>query len=169
MCIRDRYIDEFELIWKQQKQYHTQLTEELKTLLGGRKKDGYSEDGVLFHQRPLRSQKHLVGNCSFEPKKTKCPISAIPNEQRRVYEWINTLKCDLAGAPVKLTEDDKANIAKLLFSKEKVRFKEVRKAIDKLDGHYQFNYKDDDAIVGTHTISNLSNKKFIAKRAFAGK
>ena len=163
---RQMYIDEFEGIWEHQKQYHQTLTDELKTIFGGRKKDGYEEDGVLFHQRPLRSQKHLVGNCTFEPKKTKCPISAIPNEQRRVYEWVNTLKCDLAGAPVKLTEDDKANIAKLLFSKEKVRFKEVRKAIDKLDGHYQFNYKDDDSVAGTHTISNLSNKKFFGKQWF---
>ena len=36
-------------------------------MFGGRKQDGYKEDGILFHQRPLRSQKHLVGNCSFEP------------------------------------------------------------------------------------------------------
>jgi CRISPR-associated endonuclease Csn1 len=163
---RQMYIDEFEGIWEHQKQYHQTLTDELKTIFGGRKKDGYEEDGVLFHQRPLRSQKHLVGNCTFEPKKTKCPISAIPNEQRRVYEWVNTVKCDLAGEPVKFTEEDKANIAKLLFSKEKVKFKEVRKAIGKLDGHYQFNYKDDDAIVGTHTISNLSNKKFFGKQWF---
>lgn len=163
---RQMYIDEFEAIWEHQKQYHKVLTDELKTIFGGRKKDGYAEDGVLFHQRPLRSQKHLVGNCTFETKKTKCPISAIPNEQRRVYEWVNTVKCDLAGEPVKITEEDKANIVKLLFSKEKVKFKEVRKAIGKLDGHYQFNYKDDDAIVGAHTISNLSNKKFFGKQWF---
>jgi CRISPR-associated endonuclease Csn1 len=165
---RQMYIDEFETIWEHQKQYHKALTDELKTIFGGRKKDGYAEDGVLFHQRPLRSQKHLVGNCTFEPKKTKCPISAIPNEKRRVYEWVNTLKCDLAGEPVKLTEDDRATIVQLLFSKEKInKFKEIRKAIGKLDGNYQFNYKDDDAILGTHTISNLSNKKFFGSQWFA--
>ncbi|WP_431136066.1 type II CRISPR RNA-guided endonuclease Cas9 [Psychroserpens mesophilus] len=164
---RQMYIDEFEAIWEHQKQYHKALTESLKTVIGGRKKDGYTEDGVLFHQRPLRSQKHLVGNCTFEPKKTKCPISAIPNEKRRVYEWLNTLKCDLAGEPVKITEDDRANIVKLLFSKEKInKFKDIRKAIGKLDGHYQFNYKDDDTVPGTHTISNLSNKKFFGNKWF---
>ncbi len=163
---RQMYIDEFEAIWEQQQQYHKELTDELKTIFGGRKKDGYSEDGVLFHQRPLRSQKHLVGNCSFEPKKAKCHISAIPNEQRRVYEWLNTLKCDLVGEKVKITLEDRENILKLLFSKEKVKFKEIRKAINKLDGHYQFNYKDDDAVYGSHTISNLSNKKFFGKQWF---
>jgi len=163
---RQMYIDEFETIWEYQKQYHPELTIELKTIFGGRKKDDYSEDGVLFHQRPLRSQKHLVGNCSFEPKKTKCQISAIPNEERRIYEWLNGLKCDSAGEKVKLTEEDRESILKLLFSKEKVKFKEVRKAINKLDGYYQFNYKDDDAIYGSHTISNLSNKKFFGDQWF---
>tara|TARA_R110002012_G_scaffold206357_2_gene376180 strand:- start:42780 stop:46172 length:3393 start_codon:yes stop_codon:yes gene_type:complete len=163
---RQMYIDEFEAIWECQKTYHQALTKDLKTIFGGRKKDNYAEDGVLFHQRPLRSQKHLVGNCSFESKKTKCQISAIPNEQRRVYEWLNGLKCDLAGEKVTITEKDRENILKLLFSKEKVKFKEIRKAINKLDGHYQFNYKDDDAIYGSHTISNLSNKKFFGDQWF---
>ena len=163
---RQMYIDEFETIWEFQKQFHTTLTDELKTIFGGRKKDGYTEDGVLFHQRPLRSQKHLVGHCTFEPKKTKCPISAIPNEKRRVYEWVNTIKYDKAGEPQKITTEERKKIVALLFSKEKIKFKEVRKAIGKLEGYYQFNYKDDDKIVGTHTISNLSNKKFFGATWF---
>jgi|26BtaG_2_1085354.scaffolds.fasta_scaffold01088_6 CRISPR-associated endonuclease Csn1 len=138
----------------------------LKPFLVEKKKDGFPEDGVLFHQRPLRSQKHLVGNCTFEPKKTKCPISAIPNEERRIYEWINTLKCDMAGEKVEITKEDKEKILTLLFSKENIKFKEIRKAINKLDGYYQFNYKDDDSIYGSHTISNLSNKKFFGEQWF---
>lgn len=164
---RQMYIDEFEAIWEYQKQFHkAELTDELKTIFGGRKKDGFPEDGVLFHQRPLRSQKHLVGNCSFETKKTKCQISAIPNEERRIYEWLNNLKCDLAGEKVIFTTEDRAKILKLLYSKEKIKFKEVRKAIGKHDGNYQFNYKDDDPIYGSHTISNLSNKKFFGEQWF---
>ena len=55
---RKMYVDEFENIWEHQKQYHQELNDTLKTIIGGRKQDGYDEDGVLFHQRPLRSQKH---------------------------------------------------------------------------------------------------------------
>ncbi|MFD2552251.1 type II CRISPR RNA-guided endonuclease Cas9 [Bizionia sediminis] len=164
---RQMYIDEFETIWETQSKYHPELTNNLKTIFGGRKKDDYPEDGVLFHQRPLRSQKHLVGNCTFEPKKNKCQISAIPNEERRIYEWLNTLKCDLAGEKVAITASDRENIIKLLFSKEKVKFKEIRKAVNKQDGNYQFNYKDDDLIYGSHTISNLSNKKFFGEQWFS--
>jgi hypothetical protein len=46
------YVDEFELIWNKQSQFHSELTYELKTKFGGRKLDGYKEDGILFHQRP---------------------------------------------------------------------------------------------------------------------
>ncbi len=159
---RQMYIDEFEKIWEKQKTFHKELTVELKTLLGGRKIDGYEKDGILFCQRPLRSQKHLVGKCTFEPGKTKCPASAIPFEEFRVYQWVNTVECN--GA--KLSDEDRAKVVDLLFSREKVKFKAIRKAIGKLDNYYQFNYKDDDPIVGTHTISNLSNKKFFGKAWF---
>ena len=159
---RQMYIDEFELIWTKQTEFHSELTDELKSILGGRKKEGYAEDGALFHQRPLRSQKHLVGYCSFEPKKTKCAKSAIPFEEFRVYQWVNTVECN--GKI--LDNADRETISKVLFSKEKVKFLALRKAIDKVGGSFQFNYKDDDAIVGSYTISSLSNKKFFGANWF---
>ena len=159
---RKMYIDEYEAIWEKQKQYHEELTGELKALIGGRKKDGYSQDGVLFHQRPLKSQKHLLGYCSFEPKKHKCPKSAISFELFRIYQWVNTVENNGEF----LSQDEKKIVINLLLSKEKATFKVIRKALNKLDSYYHFNYKDDDRIVGTHTISNLSNKKFFGPKWF---
>jgi CRISPR-associated endonuclease Csn1 len=156
------YVDEFELIWNKQSQFHSNLNEDLKTLFGGRKLDGYKEDGILFHQRPLRSQKHLVGNCSFEPTKTKCPISAIPFEQFRVWQWVNTV--DYNG--MKISNEEKERIVEFLFANEKPEFKKIRKVIGRESAEFKFNYKDDDKIVGTHTISNLSNKKYFGKKWF---
>ncbi len=159
---RKMYVDEFELIWEKQAQYHSTLTNELKTILGGRKLDGYAEDGVLFYQRPLRSQKHLVGNCTFEPSKTKCPISAIKFEQFRVWQWINTVECN----GHKISHEEKEKIAEFLYSSEKPNFKRIRKVIGKESANYKFNYKNDDKIIGSHTISNLSHKKFFGKKWF---
>lgn len=159
---RKMYVDEFELIWNKQAQYHAELTNELKTLFGGRKLDGYKEDGILFHQRPLRSQKHLVGNCSFEPRKTKCPISAIPFEQFRVWQWVNTVEYN----GKKISQEEKEKIVEFLFANEKPEFKKIRKVIGKESAEFKFNYKDDDKIVGTHTISNLSNKKYFGAKWF---
>ncbi|WP_100613415.1 type II CRISPR RNA-guided endonuclease Cas9 [Confluentibacter citreus] len=159
---RKMYVDEFELIWNKQAQFHSSLNEDLKTLFGGRKLDGYKEDGILFHQRPLRSQKHLVGNCSFEPTKTKCPISAIPFEQFRVWQWVNTVEYN----GKKISQEEKEKMVEFLYANEKPEFKKIRKVIGKESAEFKFNYKDDDKIVGTHTISNLYNKKFFGKRWF---
>lgn len=159
---RKMYVDEFELIWNKQSKFHSNLNEDLKTLIGGRKLDGYKEDGILFHQRPLRSQKHLVGNCSFEPSKTKCPISATPFEQFRVWQWVNTVEYN----GKKITQEEKKKIAEFLYANEKPDFKKIRKVIGKESAEYKFNYKDDDKIVGTHTISNLSSKKYFGKKWF---
>ena len=80
------YVDEFELIWNKQAQFHAELTNELKTLFGGRKLDGYKEDGIFYFIRDLYVQKTFSGKLFFEPRKTKCPISAIPFEQFRVWQ-----------------------------------------------------------------------------------
>src|SRR5690606_3694066 len=159
---RKMYVDEFELIWNKQSQFHSNLNEDLKTLFGGRKLDGYKEDGILFHQRPLRSQKHLVGNCSFEPTKTKCPVSAIPFEQFRVWQWVNTVEYNAK----KISQEEKEKVVEFLYANEKPEFKKIRKVIGKESAEFKFNYKDEDKIVGTHTISNLSSKKFFGKRWF---
>jgi CRISPR-associated endonuclease Csn1 len=163
---RKMYIDEFELIWDKQAQFHSVLKHDLKTKFGGRKQDNYEADGILFYQRPLRSQKHLVGNCTFEPSKTKCPISAIPFEQFRVWQWVNTVEYN----GKKISQEEKEKIVEVLCSislgKEKVDFRVLRKAIGKESAEFKFNYKDDDKIVGAYTLSHLANKKFFGKKWF---
>ncbi len=159
---RKMYIDEFELIWNRQAQYHPILDEGLKTLFGGRKQDGYKEDGVLFHQRPLRSQKHLVGNCTFESKKAKCPVSVIAFEEFRIWQWVNTIECN----GEKITQEEREKIVGFLYSAEKPTFKRIRKVLQKGSAEFKFNYKDDDKIVGSHTIAHLSNKKFFGAKWF---
>ena len=159
---RKMYVEEFELIWNKQSQFYSNLNEDLKTLFGGRKLDGYKEDGILFHQRPLRSQKHLVGNCSFEPAKTKCPISAIPFEQFRIWQWVNTVEYN----GKKISQEEKEKIVEFLYVNEKPEFKKIRKAIGRESAEFKFNYKDEDKIVGSHTISNLSSKKYFGKKWF---
>jgi CRISPR-associated endonuclease Csn1 len=160
---RQMYVDEFEQIWEHQKKYHSDLTHKIKEKIGGRKSDeGFKEDGILFHQRPLRSQKHLVGNCTFESGKTKCQLSAIPFELYRLHQWINTVEYN----GHKLHADERKLVFNFLIEKEKPSFKDIRKVINKLDSIYKFNYKDEDKIVGTHTISNLCSKKFFGKKWF---
>ncbi|MBI3511298.1 MAG: type II CRISPR RNA-guided endonuclease Cas9 [Bacteroidetes bacterium] len=157
---RQMYINEFEKIWESQKKFNPNLSDELKELFGGRKKDGYKKDGILFFQRPLRTQKFLVGKCTFEPKKTKCPVSAIPFELFRSHQFINTIECD----GNKLNAEEREVVLGILLSKDKPPFKDIRKKLEKVNAN--FNYEDDDKCPGSWTISNLANKKFFGSAWF---
>ena len=48
--------------------------------------------GAIVWQRPLRSQKGLVGVCTFEQNKRRCPISHPLYEEYRTWIFINNLK-----------------------------------------------------------------------------
>lgn len=48
--------------------------------------------GAIIWQRPLRSQKGLVGVCTFEKNKRRCPISHPLYEEFRTWIFINNLK-----------------------------------------------------------------------------
>lgn len=56
---RQDYLDEFNIIWEKQAQFHNELTDELKKEV---------RDVVIFYQRRLRSQKGLVSFCEFESR-----------------------------------------------------------------------------------------------------
>lgn len=47
---------------------------------------------AIFYQRPLRSQKGLVGKCVFEPRKPRCAVSRPEFEEYRMLCFINNIK-----------------------------------------------------------------------------
>lgn len=62
---RQDYLDEFEQIWETQKQFHTELTDLLKSEI---------RDTVIFYQRRLKSQKGLISFCEFESQQIQVEI-----------------------------------------------------------------------------------------------
>lgn len=141
---RQMYIDEFEEIWKKQSVLHPQiLTDELKKMIGN------ATDGLLFFQRPLRSQKHLIGKCPFEKDKPRCPNSSLDFEKVRMYQFINNIRY---GDSI-LDEKQRTLVAGSFNSKDKFDFAQIKKAL-KLQ-HENFNYEDDQKIVGNRTTNNL--------------
>ena len=97
----------------------------------------YSErkDGSIFYKRPLRSQKGLVGKCTLEPTKSRCPISHPDFEKFRAFGFINNIQYR------KTTNDEWANFSpeqkldlykeKFLLTKPNFKFEEIRKWIEK--------------------------------------
>lgn len=157
--VRDMYTEEFDKIWDCQRKHHPELHQDLKEVIGGRKKEGYAKDGILFFQRELRSQKHLVGKCSLEKNKTRIPLSAIPFEKYRAWAFINNIRCN--GQPLRNSQREQA--FEFLITKDSPKFSQLRKKL-KIDGdEYQFNYEDGDKCPGAFTISKLSSKNYFGK------
>ncbi|GHT11177.1 CRISPR-associated endonuclease Cas9 [Bacteroidia bacterium] len=62
---RQDYLDEFNTLWETQKQFHSELTDELKNEI---------RDVVIFYQRRLKSQKGLISFCEFESRQIEVEI-----------------------------------------------------------------------------------------------
>jgi len=141
---RKMYTDEFEKIWEKQKIFYPDvLTDELKQKIGD------STEGFLFFQRPLKPQKHLIADCTFESGKKRSSDSAIAFELRRTYEFINSIRVD--GLP--LMEGQRATVKELMFSKDKLIFSKIAEKL-KISVS-RLNYEEDKNIIGTKSISTL--------------
>ncbi len=93
------------------------------------------KDGSIFYKRPLRSQKGLVGKCTLEPAKSRCPISHPEFEKFRAFSLINNIQYR------KTTNDEWQNLTseqkirlykeKFLLTKANFKFEEIRKWLEK--------------------------------------
>ncbi len=70
---------------------------------------------AIIWQRPLRSQKGLVGVCTFEQNKRRCPISHPLYEEYRTWVFINNLKIKpIAEDETKTNEEQNRQLLSLL-------------------------------------------------------
>lgn len=101
---------------------------------------------AIFFQRPLKSQKGLVGKCTFEPNKPRCPISHPRYEEYRAWSFINNIKFrvnpeeDYQQLPIQIKE--KLFQEKFFFkSKREFKFSEIRRFIISNGGkNWELNY-----------------------------
>lgn len=141
---RQMYTEEFEKIWEKQKGFYPDiLTDEMKQKIGD------ATEGFLFFQRPLKPQKHLIADCTFEPGKKRSSDSTIAFELRRMYEFINSIRID--GLP--LTEDQRAVVKELMSTRDKLAFGKIAEKL-KVPVN-RFNYEEDKNVVGSKSIFSL--------------
>lgn len=123
----EHYLAEFEAICQKQN-----IREDLKKEL----------HRAIFFQRPLKSQKGLVGKCTFERKKSRCPISHPRFEEFRMLQFINNIKIrtphDEKYRP--LNQEEYELIEPLFYSKSAFSFEEIAK---KLAGKGKYTCKGD--------------------------
>lgn len=105
----EHYISEFRAICKKQN---------LKDDLVQRLYD------AIFYQRPLKSQKGLVGKCPLERKKARCAISHPAFEEFRMLCFVNNIRIALPGETDMrpLSQEEKNSILPLFLRKSKANF-----------------------------------------------
>lgn len=79
---------------------------------------------AIFYQRPLKTQKNLVGKCPFEKGKTRCQISHPDFEEFRMLSFINNIRIAFPGDSElrRLDGNEKDAIVPLFFRKSKDNF-----------------------------------------------
>ena len=81
---------------------------------------------AIFYQRPLKSQKGLIGKCVFEKNKARCAVSRPEFEEYRMLCFINNIKIK--------THDDE----KLRFLNQDERIKILPQFFRKSKEHFDF-------------------------------
>lgn len=157
--------------------YTSRIEHYEKELLAICRKQGLSEEltnnicKTIISQRPLKSQKHNIGKCVFEPSKSRCSVSHPLYEQYRMYAFINNIKVQTPKDNVLrvLTEEEKNYIIPLFLRKSKkdFKFEDIAKKLsgskkdfcyykDKSENAYRFNFQMDTLVSGCPVIAQLS-------------
>lgn len=157
-AVRSQYKDEIKQIFE----FQNGLNEEsvfYKRLVSEKK-----GEGTIFYKRPLRSQKGLVGNCTLEIDKPRCPVSHPEFERFRAWCLINNIKF---GEDLKetLSMEQKEQLFKdkFLLTRSSFKFQEIREWIQKkvgrlLDyGAKTINYKDKVSVSGCPISGRMKN------------
>ena len=157
-AVRSQYKDEIKSIFEFQNgldknsDFYRQLMSEKKG------------EGTIFYKRPLRSQKGLVGSCTLESNKSRCPISHPEFEKFRAWSFINNIRF---GEELNetLTVEQKHELFKdrFLLTRSSFKFEDIRKWIENKTGksfdykHKTINYKDKTNVSGCPISGRLKN------------
>lgn len=111
---RRSYLAEFDSIWQAQQQYYPELlTGSPSSTVKENRKTLFHQirNETIYFQRPLRSQKGLVSECSFEKHHKVCPRSSPLYQVFRIWQQINNLEVRSSEGEVYFpTEDDREAI-----------------------------------------------------------
>jgi len=117
---RAMYEHEFNLLWQTQATHHPELlTAEFRAKIAT----------LLFFQRPIAAQSHLIGKCELEPDKRRAPWASLEAQRFRILQKVNDLKLIEPGNPdaQPLTPEERASVYTLLDQEGDQTFAAIRK------------------------------------------
>jgi len=131
----------------------------------------HSLHNAIFQQRPLRSQKHLVGNCPLEPRSPRAQIGHPAFEEYRMLSLVNNLSFENEDGEYRdadgnflypLSAEDRAKVCEE-FYKVSSTFK-FGSVVKKFKKHPAFQkgwrfhyYREDDTLPTCRTIQMMRN------------
>lgn len=110
---RKLLIHELDCLWQAQAIHHPELTPERLIQV---------RDQIIFYQRKLKSARHLVRNCPFEPKKKALPKSHPLFQRFRLWQMLNNLE---------VSEQDDALPRMLTLQEKRILFEAFAQPNDK--------------------------------------
>lgn len=153
---RKMYAEEFDLLWEKQKEFHSDL-------LGDAPRARIRE--ILFHQRPLKLQKDLVGRCTFEPGRKRCPWGRPEAQWSRTLQDVNHLEVrdPQTGGHRPLRPEEREKVKALLREQKTLTWNRVRKALG-LHSNETFNIEEGGKknLLGARTLCDI--RKVLSKK-----
>ena len=135
---RDAYVEEFDAIMRCQQEFYPQLLTDAVILL--------LRDGIIFHQRPLKSCKHLISKCELERCDVEvngrvynhgprvAPRSSPLFQLCKIWEAVNNISIhNKFNDKLYLTLEQKQEIVKFMCAHPKLKAADL-KSILKLKG-----------------------------------
>ena len=171
---RNDYIDEFNRLWDTQSRFHEELTKELKEKI---------QNEIVFYQRRLKSQKHLIGICELEKKTIRVnidgkekdvirgprvsPKSSFIYQEFKVWQILNNivLTDKSTGEQRFLALDEMTKLASELQTRSGMNSGEALKVLFKSNRGKELNYKN---LEGNATYAAFINKFTEIANSIAG-
>lgn len=166
----EHYLEEFIIICQAQGIEGINTNEKLpEKKFTGLAKDLYR---AIFFQRPLKSQKGLIGKCSFEKNKSRCAVSHPDYEEFRMWSYLNTIKIGTQSEKTLrfLTLEEKLKLVPKFYRKSDFNFEVLAKELvekgasfgyykssKKNEFFYWFNYKPTDSVSACVVSASLEN------------
>lgn len=153
---RRMFEHEFELIWSAQQPHHPSvLTQELHDRIWT----------LLFFQRPISAQKHLIGTCELErgdekhPPKRRAPWATMAAQRFRMLQKINDLVVlsPAARTSRKLTVEERKSLYDLLDWEGTQTLAAIRKHLGLKGTTFNLEGGGDKALPGNRTQKSMRN------------
>lgn len=150
---RQMFRDEFEKVWQAQQSHHPNLTDDHKNAI----------QDAMFGQRPLKSQRGLIGRCELEPSRRRAPAACLPFQQFRILQKLNDIEVARPDGELRaLNAEEKKKLREALNKNGDLSWAQVRtllgmKKSREYGRNFEFNFEQggDKKLIGNRTAAKM--------------